>query len=293
MPTDAQIRGAWTEHRPYLVDMAFRMLGDIGRAEDVVQEAFQRLSQSDFDAIEDARGWLIVVTSRLCLDVIRSARNRRERPVERPELAEHLDLARPGSADPADRVTLDDSVRLALLVVLERLSPSERVAFVLHDIFGVPFDAVAQTVGRPEATCRQLARRARLKLEADEGGRKSVSANEHRVVTDRFIAACPSGSFDDLVAVLDPDVTGGVDLLPGLVVHGAERVAANLLRYWGDGASLVSLPVVDTPCLLAFVDRDVAGLISLTVRDERISEVHVLAAPPALDFLRQHVLLSR
>ena len=294
MPTDAQIRRAWTEHRPYLVDMAFRMLGDIGRAEDVVQEAFQRLSQSDFDAIEDARGWLIVVTSRLCLDVIRSARNRRERPVERPELAERLDLARPGSADPADRVTLDDSVRLALLVVLERLSPSERVAFVLHDIFGVPFDAVAQTVGRSETTCRQLARRARLKLEADEGGRRSaVSADEHRQVTDRFIAACASGSFDDLLAVLDPDVTGGVDLLPGLVVHGAERVATNLLRYWGGGASLVSLPFVDTPCLLAFVDRDVAGLISLTTHDERISEVHVLAAPPVLDFLRRRVLSSR
>jgi RNA polymerase sigma-70 factor (ECF subfamily) len=293
VPTDAQIRGAWTEHRPYLVDMAFRMLGDIGRAEDVVQEAFQRLSQSDFDAIEDARGWLIVVTSRLCLDVIRSARNRRERPVEEPELTERVDLVRMASADPADRVTLDDSVRLALLVVLERLSPAERVAFVLHDIFGVPFDTVAQTVGRPEATCRQLARRARLKLEADEGGRKSVSANEHRVVTDRFIAACASGSFDDLVAVLDPDVTGGVDLLPGLVVHGAKRVATNLLRYWGEGASLVSLPGVDTPGLLAFVDRDVAGLISLTVRNERISEVHVLVTPPALDFLRRHVLLPQ
>jgi RNA polymerase sigma-70 factor (ECF subfamily) len=294
VPTDTQIRAAWSEHRPYLVDMAFRMLGDIGRAEDVVQEAFQRLSQSDFEAIEDARGWLIVVTSRLCLDVIRSARNRHERPVEPPELAERVDFVRLGSVDPADRVTLDDSVRLALLVVLERLSPAERVAFVLHDIFGVPFDTVAQTVGRPEATCRQLARRARLKLEADEGGRRTpVSVDEHRAVTDRFIAACASGSFDDLLAVLDPDVTGGVDLIPGLVVHGAERVATNLLRYWGDGASLVSLPVVDNPCLLAFVDRDVAGLISLTVVDDRISEVHVLAAPPALDFLRQRVLLSR
>ena len=294
MPTDAQIRAAWTDHRPYLVDMAFRMLGDIGRAEDAVQEAFQRLSQSDFDAIDDARGWLIVVTSRLCLDMIRSARSRRERPVEEPELAERADLVRLGSADPADRVTLDDSVRLALLVVLERLSPAERVAFVLHDIFGVPFDTIAQTVGRPEATCRQLARRARHKLEADEEGRRTpVSPDEHRVVTDRFIAACASGSFDDLVAVLDPDVTGGVDLLPGLVVHGAEQVATNLLRYWGDRASLVSLPVVDTPCLLAFVDRDVAGLISLTVREDRISEVHVLAAPPALDFVRQRVLLPR
>jgi RNA polymerase sigma-70 factor (ECF subfamily) len=291
MPTDQQIREAWTEHRPYLVDMAFRMLGDIGRAEDVVQEAFHRLSQSDFDAIQDARGWLIVVTSRLCLDVIRSARNRHERPVEESELVERVDIVRLGSADPADRVTLDDSVRLALLVILERLSPAERVAFVLHDIFGVPFDTVAETVGRPEATCRQLARRARLKLEADDGGRRiPVSPDEHRLVTDRFIAACANGSFEDLMAVLDPDVSGGVDLLPGLVVHGADRVAANLLRYWGDRASLVSLPLVDNPCLLAFVDREVAGLISLTVRGERISEVHVFAAPPALDFLRQRVL---
>jgi RNA polymerase sigma-70 factor, ECF subfamily len=294
VPTDAQIRAAWTEHRPYLVDMAFRMLGDIGRAEDVVQEAFQRLSQSDFDAIEDARGWLIVVTSRLCLDVIRSARNRRERPVEEPELAERVDLVRLGSVDPADRVTLDDSVRLALLVVLERLSPAERVAFVLHDIFGVPFDTVAQTVGRPEATCRQLARRARLKLEADGGSRRTpVSPDEHRLVTDRFIAACASGNFDGLLAVLDPDVTGGVDLRPGLAAHGAERVATNLLHYWGGRASMVSLPFVDNPCLLAFVDRDVAGLLSLTMRNGRISEVHVLAAPPVLDFLRRRVLLAR
>ena len=294
MPTEEQIREAWAEHRPYLVDMAYRMLGDIGRAEDVVQEAFHRLSRSDFDAIEDARGWLIVVTSRLCLDVIRSAHSRRERPVHEPELAERVDGPRLGPADPADpadRVTLDDSVRLALLVVLERLSPSERVAFVLHDIFGVPFETVAQTVGRPEATCRQLARRARLKLEAEENGRHAVvTPDEHRVVTERFIAACGSGNFDDLLAVLDPDVTGGVDLYPSLVVHGAKQVAANLLRYWGDTASLVSLPFVDHPCLLGFVDRDVAGLISLTVRGDRITEIHVYCTPPALDFLRRRVL---
>jgi RNA polymerase sigma-70 factor (ECF subfamily) len=291
MPTEQQIREAWAEHRSYLVDMAFRMLGDIGRAEDAVQEAFHRLSQTDFDAIEDARGWLIVVTSRLCLDVIRSARNRHERPVEDPDLVERVETVRLPSVDPADRVTLDDSVRLALLVVLERLSPSERVAFVLHDIFGVPFDSVAETVGRPEATCRQLARRARLKLEAQDAGRqKRVSSDEHRVVTEKFIAACASGNFDDLLAVLDPDVTGGVDLYPELVVHGASEVATNLLRYWSDGASLVSLPFVDHPCLLGFVDRQVAGMISLTVRAGRVSEVHVYATPPALDFLRARVL---
>jgi RNA polymerase sigma-70 factor (ECF subfamily) len=290
MPTEQQIKETWTEHRPYLVDMAFRMLGDIGRAEDVVQEAFQRLSRSDFDAIEDARGWLIVVTSRLCLDVIRSARRRHEQPVSGPDLAERFEGSGAGVPDPADRVTLDDGVRLALLVVLERLSPAERVAFVLHDIFGVPFDAVAETVGRPEATCRQLARRARLKLEASDGARRTtVTPDEHRLVTDRFIAACASGTFEDLLAVLDPDVSGGVDLFPGLVVRGARNVATNFLRYW-QTATLVSLPFVDNPCLLGFVDRDVAGLISLTVEGERVTEIHVYVEPHAIDFLREHVL---
>jgi RNA polymerase sigma-70 factor (ECF subfamily) len=290
MPTEQQIKDAWIDHRPYLVDMAFRMLGDIGRAEDVVQEAFQRLSRSDFDAIEDARGWLIVVTSRLCLDVTRSARHRRERPVGGPDLAERYAGTGPGAPDPADRVTLDDGVRMALLVVLERLSPAERVAFVLHDIFGVPFEAVAETVGRPEATCRQLARRARLKLETSDGRRRAaVTPGEHRLVTDRFIAACASGSFDDLLAVLDPDVGGGVDIYPGLVVRGARQVASNLLRYW-HSATLVSLPFVDNPCLIGFVERDVAGLISLTVDGGRVKEIHVYCEPSALAFLRQHVL---
>ena len=293
MPTEQQIRDAWAEHRPYLVDMAFRMLGDIGRAEDVVQEAFQRLSQSDYDTIDDARGWLIVVTSRLCLDVIRSARNRRERAVVGPELEQRTDILGSATLDPADRVTLDDSVRLALVVVLERLSPAERVAFVLHDIFGVPFQTVAQTVGRPEATCRQLARRARRKLEEPEGGRRSaIDPDEHRAVTERFIAACANGNYDDLLAVLDPDVTGGVDLRPGLVVHGAPAVARNLVRYWGWGASLVSLPFVDHPCLVAFAGGDVAALFSLTVSGDHISKVHVYADARALAFLRARVLPS-
>jgi RNA polymerase sigma-70 factor (ECF subfamily) len=289
MPTEQQIRDAWVEHRPYLIDMAYRMVGDIGRAEDVVQEAFQRLSQSDFDTIEDARGWLIVVTSRLCLDVIRSARHRREEPVGDRELRAQAEGVTSDLADPADRVTLDDGVRLALLVVLERLSPAERVAFVLHDIFGLPFETVAATVGRPEATCRQLARRARLKLEKSDGSRRAVPSDEHRLVTDRFIAACANGDFDELVDVLDPDVTGGVDLLPGLVVHGAERVAHNLVRFWGQGASLVSVPSGAVPCLLAFVDRELAALFTLTVAGDRVTEVHVQAEPATLRLARMQL----
>src|ERR1700746_3903404 len=141
---------AYLEHRPYLIDLAFRMLGDIGAAEDVVQDAFSRLLRSDLGEIEDERGWLIVVTSRLCLDQIRSARSRRERAHDASDI-EHVAHAPAGrggreagagqaAVDPADRVTLDDSVRLALLVMLERLSPAERVVFVLHDIFGMPFE---------------------------------------------------------------------------------------------------------------------------------------------------------
>ena len=145
---------AYLDHRHYLVDLAFRMLGDIGSAEDVVQEAYTRLLRTDLDDIEDERGWLIVVTSRLCLDQIRSARSRRERAHDASEI-EFVTAGPPGTgaetglADPADRVTFDDSVRLALLVMLERLSAAERVVFVLHDIFRMPFDEIAGTVGRP------------------------------------------------------------------------------------------------------------------------------------------------
>ena len=134
--------------------------------------------------------------------------------------------------------------------------------------------------------------RARLKLETPDGGRRAViTPHEHRVVTERFIAACANGNFADLLAVLDPDVTGGVDLRPGLVVHGAEHVARNLVHFWGWGASLVSLPVLDNACVLAFAERDVAALFSLTITGERISKVHVYAAPEALAFLRDRVLL--
>src|SRR5215467_5414454 len=161
---DEQFAVAWKENRTYLIDLAFRMLGDIGAAEDIVQEAFSRLISAGPGQIEDERGWLIVVTSRLCLDQIRSARSRRERVHDSGVIETIPRIAATVSADPADRVTLDDSVRLALLVVLQRLSPAERVVFVLHDIFQVPFDAVAEATGRTVPACRQLAARARRKI---------------------------------------------------------------------------------------------------------------------------------
>ena len=309
---DEAVIQAWRDHRPYLIDLAFRMLGDIGAAEDVVQDAFSRLLRTRPGEIDDARGWLIVVTSRLCLDQIRSARARRERPHDASEIefVEVSPLPATGSAhhdaldDPADRVTLDDSVRLALLVMLQRLSPAERVVFVLHDIFAVPFDSIAQTVGRSAASCRQLARRARRKIEASPGGASfDVAAAEHRQVTEKFIAACARGDLDSLLEVLAPDAWGDFDGGPADplrrgVTHGAVRVARNLLFYWGPSATLVSHPVAGQPALLGFIGRELAGVLVFTMRrgvpggssprkpaEDKIQAVHVIADPRQLGFL--------
>jgi RNA polymerase sigma-70 factor, ECF subfamily len=291
---DEQVIQAWNEHRPYLVDLAFRMLGDIGAAEDVVQDAFARLLRAPRGEIDDARGWLIVVTSRLCLDQIRSARSRRERPHD----ASEIEFA-PGSqppvglqpaADPADRITLDDDVQLALLVVLQRLSPAERVVFVLHDIFGVPFGSIAQTIGRPAATCRQLARRARRKIEDNQGGSTfDIGAAEHRRVTEKFIAACAGGDLDGLLALLAPDAWGDFDAGPGGraigVVRGALRVARHLLHYWGPGTTLVTHPVAGQPALLGFSGRELSGVLVFTMAGGMIQAVHVIGDPRKLTAL--------
>src|ERR1700749_2020991 len=171
-----QVTDAWRRHRPYLINLAYQMLGDVGDAEDVAQEAFLRLSRTDQEEIEDVRAWLTVVTGRLCLDQVRSARARYERPGDiGPEVAA---LNQSRRLDPADRVPLDDEVRTALLEVLRRLSPAERVSFVLHDVFAVPFDAIAETVGRPVGTCRQLARRARAKFASAQPKPDDVPAAE-------------------------------------------------------------------------------------------------------------------
>ncbi len=290
---DTQVSQAYVEHRPYLVDLSFRMLGDIGAAEDVVQDAFSRLMRADIDEIEDVRGWLIVVTSRLCLDQIRSAHSRRERAHD----ASEIEYVRPGQAagggelaDPADRVTFDDSVSLALLVVLQRLSPAERVVFVLHDIFRMQFDEIAETVGRTAASCRQLARRARQKISAGQDGvRFDVASAEHRLVTEKFIAACASGDLDGLLAVLAPDAWGvldaGPDLPRSIVVTGARRVAANLLRFWGPPATLVSHPVGGQPALLGFFGRELAGVLVFTMDGELIQSIQAIADPRKLSFV--------
>jgi RNA polymerase sigma-70 factor, ECF subfamily len=291
---DEQVIQAWNEHRPYLVDLAFRMLGDIGAAEDVVQDGFARLLRARGE-VDDARGWLIVVTSRLCLDQIRSARSRRERPHDASEIefaqGSHPPVGLQPAADPADRITLDDDVQLAVLVVLRRLSPAERVVFILHDIFAVPFDSIAQTIGRPAATCRQLARRARQKIEDTQGGATfDVGAAEHRQVTEKFIAACASGDLDGLLAVLTPDAWGDFDAGPDDpraigVIRGALRVARHLLHYWGPGTTLVTHPVAGQPALLGFTGRTLSGVLVFTMAGRKIQAVHVIGDPRKLSAL--------
>jgi RNA polymerase sigma-70 factor (ECF subfamily) len=229
------------------------------------------------------------VTSRLCLDQIKSARSRRERTHDASEI-EFVAPPQSGLADPADRVTFDDGVRLALLVVLQQLSPAERVVLVLHDIFQMPFDTVAETVGRSAPACRQLASRARQKIAAGPGSaRFDIASAEHRLVTEQFIAACSNGDLSGLLEVLAPDAWGDVDLGPAAarfdVVVGAENIARNLLRFWGQGATLVSLPVGGQPAVLAFTGRELAGLLVFTMRGELIQAIHVIGDPRKLDFL--------
>ena len=294
---DATISQAYREHRPYLVDLAFRMLGDLGAAEDVVQDAFARLLRADAGEIDDERGWLIVVTSRLALDQIRSARSRRERAHDPGEIEFTAPRAQPALADPADRITFDDSVRLALLVMLQKLTPAERVVFVLHDVFRMPFDTIAQTIGRPSASCRQLARRARQKIaDGRPGARFDVESAEHRLVTDKFIAACASGDLNGLLAVLAPDAWGDVDLGPAAeprpVVTGAENVAANLLRFWGPGSTLVSHPAGGQPALLGFHGHTLAALLVLRMRGGQVEAVHVIADPAQIGFLSRQLATS-
>ncbi|WP_156166612.1 RNA polymerase sigma factor SigI, partial [Mycobacterium haemophilum] len=297
-----QIGDAWRRHRPYLVNLGYQMLGDVGGAEDVAQEAFLRLARVDPNEIDDIRGWLTVVTSRLCLDQVRSARTRYERPGDFGQEAMFDDLR---SLDPADQVTLDDEIRTALLEVLRRLSPAERVAFVLHDVFGVPFDSIAETVGRPVGTCRQLARRARAKFtEAQPKAQpkpSEVASAEHQLVTEKFITACANGDLAALTAVLDPTVWGVGTVLadpapPPQVNHGPHAVATNLLRYLGPGVTLVNSPVglgarprerdvplsaCGGPAMLAFAERRLFAVIVLTVRDYLVCKIEATADPAA------------
>lgn len=285
----SELDDVWREHRAYVVDLAFRMLGNISDAEDVVQEAFTRLLRVGLDDIDDVRGWLVVVVGRLCLDHLRSARVRREAPAAARDDAPLLRDER--ATDPLDRITLDDNVRIALLVLLQRLTPPERAAFILHDVFQLSFDDIASVVGRSPSACRQLASRARRRIQSESGlGRFDVSAGEQQRVVERFIAACAGGDIDALAEVLDPDVVGEVDIF-GREFVGFDRVSTNLLTRFGgeSNKTLVSLSAPNQPAVLAFEEGRLFAILVLTIRSGVVHHIHGIADPRQLGFVGEHL----
>lgn len=275
---------AWANHHRFLLDVAYRLLGSYSDAEDLVQEAFSRLLRTDLDPIEDVRAWLVVVVSRLCLDQLRSARVKREAYIG-PWFPEPLLFSDDAATDPLDVVTMDESVRFALLVVLERMSPAERVVFVLHDVFDFPFEKVAPMVGRSVAACRQLASRARKRIEEEAGAaRFAIDPVEQRRVVDAFIAACASGDIKALLPLLDPSVMGWADIGGALAAVsnpnvGRERVAQRVMQFFGaaSGNKLVAQVINGEPSVVAFFERAVVSVIALSVTDQLISRVYVVS----------------
>jgi RNA polymerase sigma-70 factor (ECF subfamily) len=276
---DVELGRAWREHRRHLLDVAFRILENLGDAEDAVQEAFTRLAAADPSEIDDVGGWLVVVVSRVCFDRLRAARRH-------PTTSAHSlePPVSPVDVDPADRVTLDDTVRVALHLLLERLSPAERTAFVLHDVFRYPFDAIGDIVGRSPAACRQLASRARRMVgSAAARSRFAVESPEHRRVAEQFMVACATGDIDQLVAVLDPNIDGDGDLGAGRrrIAVGRDQVAPLVMQYLGpnSGTTLVSVPVGEDAGVVALQDGTVVAVLTLTIEDGRVVHMHALVDP--------------
>jgi RNA polymerase sigma-70 factor, ECF subfamily len=291
--SDPRFEVVWRDDRDRMLVLARRMLGDATEAEDVVQDAFGRLARVDLDELQDIKGWLAVVVRRLCLDRMRSARFRHESTTLGSLPDGVISLPPELAADPADRVTLDDQVQLALAVVLDRLSPAERTAFVLHDIFGFPYAAVGETVGRSTAACRQLASRARRAIREgadkrrDDVSRADIEDEQHRAVSERFIEACAGGDISALMQVLDPDVVGEATIFgfgPLLTSAGRPVIAQRLLGLFGPGTESVLIPmtVERQPGVIAFVHRRVAAVIRFETEDGLIRDIRALVLPPGV-----------
>jgi RNA polymerase sigma-70 factor (ECF subfamily) len=282
--TQDELAREFETHRTYLHSVAYRMLGSTAEADDAVQEAWLRLARSDTSEVASLRAWLTTVVSRVCLDHLRSRKSRREESLDDVYVPDpvvtRLD---PGLADPAAVAEQADSVSLALLVVLETLPPRERMAFVLHDMFGVPFDEIAPIVGRSPATAMQLASRARRRVRQAPPATADVSAQ--RRVLDAFLAASREGDFDALVAILDPDVTLRADLGPAAesgIVRGAAAVAGRALMFAKIARESVAVLVNGHAGLISVIDDRITSVFSPVVHDGRIVEINVVADPERL-----------
>jgi RNA polymerase sigma-70 factor (ECF subfamily) len=275
------------ENRPRLRAVAYRMLGSLSEADDALQGAWLRLSRSDTSGVENLAGWLTTIVGRECLDMLRSRYSRREEPLDF-HVPDPL-VSRMDGIDPEQEAILADSVGLALLVVLESLNPAERLAFVLHDMFGVPFEEIASIVGRSPTATRQLASRARRRVQG-AAPVPDPDLNRQRKIVDAFLAAARDGDFDALVAVLDPEVVlrsdGGPDR-PGAtaMVRGAKEVAAGAMRFAALAQFARPALVNGAPGFVVAPGGKVFSVIGFTVANGKIVEIDSLTDPARLSQL--------
>ena len=280
-------------NRTHLHAVAYRMLGSVSEADDAVQEAWLRLSRrAEQDELDNLRAWLTTVVARICLDMLRSRRSRREESLD-THLPDPI-VSRDEEADPEHEALLADSVGLALLVVLETLTPAERLAFVLHDMFAVPFDEIAPIVDRSPAAARQLASPARRRVQG-AAPEPDTDLDRQREVVDAFLAASRGGDFEALVAVLDPDIVlraDGGTLRPGATteLRGARAVAGQARRYAALARFARPALVNGAPGAVVAPGGRPYAVIGFTVRGGRIVEMDILADPERLRELDLAVL---
>jgi RNA polymerase sigma factor (sigma-70 family) len=272
------------ENRPHLRAVAYRMLGSLAEADDAVQEAWLRLNRVDAAAVDNLGGWLTTVVGRVCLDMLRSRNRRNEEPLDPAEDAATVEAATGApAADPEQEVLLADSVGFALLVVLDTLTPVERLAFVLHDLFAVPFEEIAPIVGRSPAAARQLASRARRRVRAD-GATVPAGGSHSREIVDAFLTAAREGEFGALLRLLDPDVAlradaAAVRLGGSEELRGAEAVAG----FFSGRAQGARTALIDGAIgLVVIFDGEVRIAVTATVGAGRITGLDAIADPALL-----------
>jgi RNA polymerase sigma factor (sigma-70 family) len=273
------------EHRTHLRAVGYRMLGSLSDTDDAIQETWLRLNRSDPRTIDNLGGWLTTVIARVCLDILRSRKLRGEEPL-RPRVPDPI-VSQENAIDPEHEALLADSVGLALIVVLETLPPAERLAFVLHDMFDVPFEEIAPIVGRSAAAARQLASRGRRRVRGATP-MPDVDLARQREVVDAFLAAARKNDFEALLAVLDPDVVlradrGALPAGASRVVRGARTVAESALKFWRVAGFARPALVNGAAGIVAFApDGRPFSVVGFTVRLGKIVEIDVLADPARL-----------
>ena len=290
MPTPERLAEQFEEHRPHVRAVAYRMLGSVSEAEDAVQEAWIRLSRTDVSGVDNLRGWLTTVVARVCLDMLRTRASRREDPLDvhvpDPIIARAITR---GEEGPEADAMLADSVGLALLVVLEKLEPAERLAFVLHDVFGMTFEEVAPIVDRSVVATRQLASRARRRVQGQAPASEKDLRQQRRVV-DAFLAAVQDGDFEALVTVLDPEIVlradGGAAKGMSRLVRGAQAVVAQAAAFSKLGlSSQVVLVNGNVGVVSRLPNGRLLSVIGFTIAGGKVVEMDTLADPERLSRL--------